>query len=83
MTDSRDAVAALLTARARTTRPYPTPARTALITGHTHHPAPKARGGGPHTGWLPYAPEAHARFPLTLLAVRETRRGRMGHTGAA
>ena len=42
-----------------------------LITGHPHHPAPKARGGGPATGWLPYAPEAYARFPLELLAVRE------------
>ncbi|OSP38909.1 iron transporter, partial [Streptomyces sp. 13-12-16] len=43
----------------------------ALVTGHTHHPAPKARGGGPVAAWLPYAPEAHARFPLTLLGLRE------------
>ncbi|CAM5500588.1 hypothetical protein STENM223S_06310 [Streptomyces tendae] len=73
MTDSRDAVAALLTARARATPPQDPYLRSeqALITGHTHHPAPKARGGGPHTGWLPDAPEAHARFPLTLLGVRE------------
>ncbi|MGW0581394.1 IucA/IucC family protein, partial [Streptomyces sp. NPDC002920] len=35
-----------------------------------HHPAPKARGGGPAAGWLPYAPEAYARFPLALLGVR-------------
>lgn len=73
MTDSRDAVAALLTARARATPPANPYLRSeqSLLTGHTHHPAPKARGGGPHSGWLPYAPEAHARFPLTLLAVRE------------
>lgn len=73
MTDSRDAVAALLTARARTTPPDDLYLRSeqSLITGHPYHPAPKARGGGPVTGWLPYAPEAYARFPLELLAVRE------------
>ncbi|WP_202557724.1 IucA/IucC family protein [Streptomyces sp. SID5789] len=73
ITDSRDAVAALLTARARATPPEDPYLRSeqSLLTGHTHHPAPKARGGGPHTGWLPYAPEAHARFPLVLLGVRE------------
>lgn len=72
MIDSRDVVAALLTARARATPPDDPYLRSeqSLLTGHTHHPAPKARGGGPHAGWLPYAPEAHARFPLTLLAVR-------------
>ncbi|WUV19459.1 IucA/IucC family siderophore biosynthesis protein [Streptomyces sp. NBC_01485] len=73
MTDSRDAVAALLTARARATPPASPYLRSeqSLITGHPHHPAPKARGGGPPAGWLPYAPEAHARFPLALLGVRE------------
>ncbi|MGW8062474.1 IucA/IucC family protein [Streptomyces ziwulingensis] len=73
MTGSRDAVAALLTARARATPPGDPYLRSeqALLTGHTHHPAPKARGGGPPAAWLPYAPEAHARFPLTLLGVRE------------
>ncbi|MFE6591722.1 IucA/IucC family protein [Streptomyces sp. NPDC057781] len=73
MTDSRDAVAALLTARARATPPEDPYLRSeqSLLTGHTHHPAPKARGGGPHAGWLPYAPEAHARFPLSLLGARE------------
>ncbi|MFD5805481.1 IucA/IucC family protein [Streptomyces sp. NPDC127020] len=73
ITDSRDAVAALLTARARATPPEDPYLRSeqSLLTGHTHHPAPKARGGGPDTGWLPYAPEAHARFPLVLLGVRE------------
>ncbi|MFJ2829912.1 IucA/IucC family protein [Streptomyces sp. NPDC087263] len=73
MTDSRDAVAAILAARARATPPADPYLRSeqSLITGHPHHPAPKARGGGPVAGWLPYAPEAYARFPLELLAVRE------------
>ena len=72
MIDSRDAVAALLTARARVTPPDDPYLRSeqSLITGHPHHPAPKARGGGPVAGWLPYAPEARARFPLTLLGLR-------------
>ncbi|MFI8836989.1 IucA/IucC family protein [Streptomyces afghaniensis] len=72
MIDSRDAVAALLAARARATPPDDPYRRSeqSLLTGHTHHPAPKARGGGPAAGWLPYAPEAYARFPLTLLGLR-------------
>ncbi|KUO12821.1 iron transporter [Streptomyces sp. DSM 15324] len=73
MIDSRDAVAALLAARTRATPPADRYllSEQSLVTGHPHHPAPKARGGGPVAGWLPYAPEAHARFPLVLLAVRE------------
>ncbi|NEA98131.1 IucA/IucC family protein [Streptomyces sp. SID13726] len=72
MTDSRDAVAALLTARERATAPADPYLRSeqSLVTGHPHHPAPKARGGGPVAAWLKYAPEAHARFPLVLLGVR-------------
>ncbi|MHC3474233.1 IucA/IucC family protein [Streptomyces sp. 7R007] len=72
MIDSRDAVAALLAARARTTAPEDPYLRSeqSLVTGHPCHPAPKARGGGPVAAWLPYAPEAYARFPLTLLGVR-------------
>ncbi|MFJ4785204.1 IucA/IucC family protein [Streptomyces sp. NPDC088794] len=72
MADSRDAVAALLTARAGATAPEDPYRRSeqSLITGHPYHPAPKARGGGPVAGWLPYAPEAYADFPLTLLGVR-------------
>lgn len=72
MIDSRDAVAALLAARARVNPPDDPYRRSeqCLLTGHTHHPAPKARGGGPAAGWLPYAPEAYARFPLTLLGLR-------------
>ncbi|MEU6223734.1 IucA/IucC family protein [Streptomyces sp. NPDC047042] len=73
MADSRDTVAALLTARARITPPEDPYRRSeqSLLTGHPYHPAPKARGGGPVAGWLPYAPEAYAAFPLVLLAVRE------------
>ncbi|RPE39251.1 siderophore synthetase component [Streptomyces sp. Ag109_O5-1] len=73
MIDSRDTVAALLTARARAAAPDDPYLRSeqSLITGHPYHPAPKARGGGPVAAWLPYAPEAHARFPLVLLGVRE------------
>lgn len=73
MIDSRDAVAAILAARARATPPTDPYllSEQSLLTGHPYHPAPKARGGGPAAGWLPYAPEAHARFPLTLLGVRE------------
>jgi len=72
MIDSRDAVAALLAARAGATAPEDPYQRSeqSLITGHPYHPAPKARGGGPIAGWLAYAPEAHARFPLVLLGVR-------------
>ncbi|MEU6254782.1 IucA/IucC family protein [Streptomyces sp. NPDC047043] len=84
MIDSRDAVAALLTARARATAPEDPYLRSeqSLITGHPYHPAPKARGGGPVAGWLPYAPEAHARFPLVLLGVREDTVVEEGDTSA-
>ncbi|WP_406361899.1 IucA/IucC family siderophore biosynthesis protein [Streptomyces sp. NBC_00715] len=73
MTGSRDVVAALLRARARTTPPRDPYRRSeqSLILGHPHHPAPKIRGGGPAADWLPYAPEAYASFPVDLLAVRE------------
>ncbi|WP_329187377.1 IucA/IucC family protein [Actinacidiphila glaucinigra] len=70
--DSRDVLAALLEAREHAPPPADPYLRSeqALVAGHRHHPAPKARGGGPPESWLPYAPEAHTRFPLTLLAVR-------------
>ncbi|MDX2543414.1 IucA/IucC family protein [Streptomyces sp. WI04-05B] len=73
MADSRDALAALLTARAAASPPDDPYRRSeqSLLTGHPYHPAPKARGGGPVAGWLPYAPEAYAAFPLVLLGVRE------------
>ena len=41
----------------------------ALVAGHRFHPAPKARSADP-ADWLPFAPEAGARFPLRFLAVR-------------
>ncbi|MFJ7899689.1 IucA/IucC family protein [Streptomyces sp. NPDC096198] len=84
MLDSRDAVAAILAARARATPPDDPYVRSeqSLITGHPYHPAPKARGGGPVASWLPYAPEAHACFPLTLLAVREDTVAEEGDTTA-
>lgn len=84
MIDSRDTVAALLAARARAAGPGDPYLRSeqSLITGHPHHPAPKARGGGPAAAWLPYAPEAHAHFPLTLLGVREDQVAEEGDTRA-
>lgn len=84
MLDSREAVAAVLAARARTVPPADPYLRSehSLITGHPHHPAPKARGGGPAAAWLPYAPEAHACFPLTLLGVREDAVVEEGDTSA-
>ncbi|MGW0609126.1 IucA/IucC family protein [Streptomyces sp. NPDC002788] len=84
MLDSRDAVAALLAARSGAAPPGDLYLRSeqCLLTGHTHHPAPKARGGGPAAGWLPYAPEAYARFPLTLLGLREDTVVEEGDTSA-
>nr|WP_229908769.1 IucA/IucC family protein [Streptomyces griseosporeus] len=84
MTAGRDTVAALLAARSRTTPPADPYVRSeqALLTGHPHHPAPKFRGIGPAARWLPYAPEAHARFPLVLLGLREDTVVEEGDTGA-
>ncbi|MFE5589853.1 IucA/IucC family protein [Streptomyces sp. NPDC056549] len=72
MTDSRDVVAALQDARASACPPQDPYLRSeqALLAGHRYHPAPKARGAGAPETWLPYAPEAYARFPLELLGVR-------------
>ena len=41
-----------------------------LVAGHRFHPAPKARSAEP-ADWLPFAPEAGARFPLRFLGVRD------------
>ncbi|WP_234048153.1 IucA/IucC family protein [Streptomyces liliifuscus] len=84
MIDSRDAVAAILAARDGTTPPDDLYRRSeqSLITGHPYHPAPKARGGGPVTGWIPYAPEAYTRFPLVLLGLRGDVCVEDGDTGA-
>ena len=62
-------------ARIKASRPTPRVAarylssEQALVAGHRFHPAPKARSGQPGD-WLPFAPEAGARFPLRFLAVR-------------
>ncbi|MEV4577450.1 IucA/IucC family protein [Nonomuraea jabiensis] len=67
---SREAVAAILRAR-RDAVPPADPwlaSEQSLVYGHPFHPSPKARGGD---GWLRYAPEAHAEFPVRLLGVRE------------
>ncbi|MFE9257628.1 IucA/IucC family protein [Streptomyces sp. NPDC006879] len=72
MIDSRDAIAAVLTARSGA-QPPGDPylcSEQSLVMGHPAHPAPKARSGLPAGGWLPYAPEVHARFPLVFLGVR-------------
>ncbi|MFG2804686.1 IucA/IucC family protein [Streptomyces massasporeus] len=84
MLDSREAVAALLAARTGATPPEDLYRRSeqSLLTGHTHHPAPKARGGGPAAAWLPYAPEAYARFPMALLGLREDTVVEEGDTSA-
>jgi siderophore synthetase component len=80
---SRDVVAALLAARRRAVPPDDPYLRSeqALVAGHRYHPAPKARGGGGPREWLPYAPEAHARFALELLAVPEELVVEEGETG--
>jgi siderophore synthetase component len=73
MADSRAALAALLTARGAARPPHDPYllSEQSLVLGHPHHPAPKTRGGAPAASWLPYAPEAHARFPLVFLGLRE------------
>ncbi|MFD3873432.1 IucA/IucC family protein [Streptomyces sp. NPDC058623] len=85
ITDSRDAVAAILAARADAVAPQDPYLRSeqALVMGHPHHPAPKARGGAPAASWLPYAPEAHARFPLVVLGIREDEVAEEGGPAAA
>ncbi|MEV0350976.1 IucA/IucC family protein [Nonomuraea sp. NPDC050680] len=66
---SRDAVAAILAARAEAVAPADPwlASEQALVYGHRFHPSPKARGGA---DWLRFAPEAHAEFPVRLLGVR-------------
>ncbi|AXE24370.1 IucA/IucC family siderophore biosynthesis protein [Streptomyces globosus] len=83
--DSRAAVAALLAARRAAAPPQDAYVRSeqALVMGHPHHPAPKARGGAPAARWLPYAPEAHGRFPLVFLGLREDQAADEGGAAAA
>ncbi|MEU8378793.1 IucA/IucC family protein [Streptosporangium sp. NPDC048865] len=78
---SRDALATLIAAR-REVAPPADPwlaSEQALVLGHPFHPSPKARGG---EGWLRYAPEAHASFPLRLLGVRDDVLAGAGDAGA-
>jgi siderophore synthetase component len=72
---SRTAISEILQARS-VTAPSGDPriarylaSEQSLVAGHRFHPAPKARSGDA-AGWLPFAPEAGARFPLRFLAVR-------------
>lgn len=83
--DSRDAVAALLAARAAAEPPADPYllSEQALVMGHPHHPAPKARGGAPAASWLAYAPEARAGFPLVFLGLREDQVAEEGGSAAA
>ncbi|WP_406513418.1 hypothetical protein OG851_35825 [Streptomyces sp. NBC_00161] len=83
--DSREAVAALLAARAATAPPQDpyVLSEQSLVMGHPYHPAPKARGGAPAASWLPYAPEAYARFPLVFLGLREDQVAEEGGPAAA
>ena len=84
--DSRAALSALLAARrdppARATgvEGY-LASEQSLIAGHRFHPAPKARQGRPPE-WLPYAPEAGARFRLRWLGVRADLVAEGGEAGA-
>ncbi|MGW0363745.1 IucA/IucC family protein [Streptomyces sp. NPDC002990] len=83
--DSREAILALLAARAATPPPRDpyVLSEQSLVMGHPHHPAPKARGGAPAASWLPYAPEGHARFPLVFLGLREDQTAEEGGPRAA
>jgi siderophore synthetase component len=74
--DSHSALATILDARAESTKPGSDrlerylESEQSLLSGHRFHPSPKARQGEP-AQWLPYAPEARARFRPRWLAVRE------------
>ncbi|MDH2429814.1 IucA/IucC family protein [Sphaerisporangium sp. TRM90804] len=76
---SRTAISDLLRGRGRPPADDPWLAsEQALVFGHPFHPSPKAAG----PGWLRYAPEAHARFPLRLLGVRDDVLAAEGDAGA-
>ncbi|RFU39606.1 IucA/IucC family siderophore biosynthesis protein [Actinomadura logoneensis] len=70
--DGHRALAAVLAARARTEAGDDAfvESEQSLVFGHRFHPSPKARQGTP-AEWLPYAPEARARFRPRWLAVPE------------
>ncbi|MFJ3204296.1 IucA/IucC family protein [Streptomyces sp. NPDC086989] len=83
--DSREAVAALLAVRSGAAPPQDpyVLSEQSLVMGHPYHPAPKARGGAPAASWLPYAPEAYARFPVVFLGLREDQVAEEGGPAAA
>lgn len=66
--DSHIALSALLASPPAPSNGY-LASEQSLVAGHRFHPSPKARQGKP-SEWLPYAPEAQARFQLRWLAVR-------------
>ncbi|GAA5083341.1 siderophore synthetase component [Thermocatellispora tengchongensis] len=76
---SREALALMLKARADAEPPRDRwlASEQALVFGHPFHPSPKARGG---EDWPAYAPEAHASFPLRMLAVRRDLLAEAGDT---
>jgi len=80
--NSHAAMTAIAAARvtAATEDPY-LASEQSLMSGHRFHPAAKARGGDP-ADWLPYAPEAAAKFPLHFLAVRDDALTSGGDTAA-
>ncbi|GLW62322.1 iron transporter [Actinomadura rubrobrunea] len=87
--DSHAALTAILRARGDSpSGALPSPAvhryvesEQSLIAGHRFHPSPKARQGAPEQ-WLPYAPEARARFRPHWLAVRQELVAEEGDTDA-
>ncbi|MFC7388087.1 IucA/IucC family protein [Sphaerisporangium rhizosphaerae] len=78
---SRAAIAVMLRERAGAKPPQDPwlASEQALVLGHPFHPSPKSRGGA---GWVRYAPEAHAAFPLRLLGVRDDVLATGGDSGA-
>ncbi|MGZ3143752.1 IucA/IucC family C-terminal-domain containing protein [Lentzea chajnantorensis] len=64
---SHSAIAAILAARGTPPSDLYQRSEQALVAGHRYHPAPKSRGTLPAAAWLPYAPETHAEFRLSVL----------------
>ncbi|WP_084957518.1 IucA/IucC family protein [Thermoactinospora rubra] len=77
---SREAIAAIVRARGEAAPPTDPwlASEQALVYGHPFHPSPKSRG----EGWLRYAPETHAEFPLRLLGVRADVAAQKGEVSA-
>ncbi len=82
MIDSRDAVAAILAARARRPRRGPVCALRAVADHRSPPPSRPKRARRPRRELAADAPEAYARFPLALLGVREDAVAEEGDTTA-